>query len=252
MKQRILALILLAILLISLAPAAFASQPEQPLIVDQADLLTSREEKALEELALDIRDAYRMDAVIVTVDGLGGKSAQDYADDYYDDYGYGVGSRYSGVLLLIDMDSRQWHISTCGDAIKAISDRDRDNLFDAMSDDISDGRYYLAFQQYLTALEDHLKEESAGPGFKAVVIALLIGLAAGGIGLLILRSGMNTRRKQSNAGNYLKRDSYHLRVHRDMFLYSRVSKSPRPKNNSGSSVHRSSSGRSHGGGGGRF
>lgn len=252
MKQRILALIVLAILLISLAPAAFASQPEQPLIVDMADLLTSREENDLEDLAREIRDSHQMDVVIVTVDSLEGKSAQDYADDYYDDHGYGVGSQYSGVLLLIDMGSRQWHISTCGDAIKAISDRDVDALFEAMSDDLSDGEYYQAFKQYLNALDDHLEKESGGPGIMAVVIALLVGLAAGGIGLLILRSGMNTRRKQSSAGDYLKRDSYHLRVHRDMFLYSRVSKRPRPKDNSGSSVHRSSSGRSHGGGGGRF
>ena len=252
MKQRILALLLLVMLMISLAPAAFAAESDLPLIVDMADLLTSREEKSLEELAQEIRDESRMDVVIVTVDSLGGKSAQDYADDYYDDHGYGVGSQYSGVLLLIDMGSRQWHISTCGSAIKAISDRDVDALFDAMSDDLSDGEYYQAFKGYLNALGDHLEKDSAGPGVKGLMIALVIGLCVGGIALLIMRSGMNTKRKQSGAGDYLKRDSYNLRVHRDMFLYSRVSKRPRPKDNGGSSVHRSSSGRSHGGGGGRF
>ncbi len=252
MKQRILAGLILAVLLICLTPAAFASQPEPPLIVDQGGLLSPREEKALEELALEIREESQMDVVIVTVDTLGGKSARDYADDYYDDNGYGVGSRYSGVLLLIDIGSRQWYISTCGDAIQAISDWDRETLFDAMADSLSEGEYYRAFDRYLDALKEHLRQDSGGSGVKALLISVLVGLVAGGIGLLILRSGMNTRIKQSGAGDYLKQDSYQLRVHRDMFLYSRVTKRPRPKENSGSSVHRSSSGRSHGGGGGRF
>lgn len=252
MKRRTLALLILVILAVSLAPAAFASQSGSPLIVDNADLLTSREEKNLEELAREIRDAHEMDVVIVTVDSLGGKSAQDYADDFYDYNGYGIGGDYSGVLLLIDMGSRQWHISTCGSAIKAISDRDVNALFDAMADDLSAGEYYRAFKAYLNALSDHLQKDSGGPGGKALLISVGIGILVGGISVLVMRSSMNTKHKQSSAADYLDRNSYHLRVHRDMYLYSRVTKRPRPKNNGVSSVHHGSSGRSHGGGGGRF
>ena len=50
--------------------------------------------------------------------------------------------------------------------------------------------------------------------------------------------------------------SWKLTQHRDLFLYSNVSKVRKqdpPKNSGGgSSVHRSTSGRSHGGGGGKF
>ena len=250
--KRLIAVILLLIMTVCLVPSALAAQPDLPGIVDEANLLTYREESALEDLAQEFRQNNKMDVVIVTVDSLGGKSAQNYADDYYDDHGYGVGSDYSGVLLLIDMGDRQWYISTCGDAIEAISDRDIDKLFDAMSDDLSHGDYYEAFTGFIQALEDHLQEQSAGPGMKGVLIAVVIGAAVGGIALLVMRSSMNTKRKQSGAGDYLKRDSFHLRVHRDMYLYSRVTKRPRPKDNGGSSVHHSSGGRSHGGGGGRF
>lgn len=252
MKQRILAWFLFAMLAISLAPAALAAETELPLIVDEAGILTSREESALEKVAQEIRDAHKMDVVILIVGRLGGSSAQEHADDYYDDHGYGVGRDYSGVLLLIDMGSRQWHISTYGDAIKAISDRDVDILFGAMADELSDGNYYQAFKNYLNALDEHLAAASAGPGVKGLLIAVVIGIAVGGVTLLIMRSAMNTKRKQSDAGDYLKRDSFHLRVRRDVFLYSRITKRSRPKDNGGSSVHRSSSGRSHGGGGGRF
>ena len=48
-------------------------------------------------------------------------------------------------------------------------------------------------------------------------------------------------------------NSYHLRTNQDLFLYSNISKRPKPKeSSSGSSTHRSSSGRSHGGRGGSF
>lgn len=252
MKQRFLAWSLFVVLLISLAPAALAAESDLPLIVDEADILTSREERALEKLAQEIRDEHEMDVVILTVDSLGGRSAQDAADDYYDEHGYGVGRDYSGVLLLIDMGDQRWHISTCGDAIKAIKDRDIDKLFDAMADDLSNGDHYEAFESYLYALKAHLDKVSGGPGVKGVLLAVVIGIAIGGIALLVMRSAMNTRHKQSGAGDYLKQDGFHLRVHRDVYLYSRVTKRPRPKDNGGSSVHRSSGGRSHGGGGGRF
>ena len=41
-----------------------------------------------------------MDAVIVTSNNLNGKSQQDYADDYFDYNGYGVGKEKSGLLSL--------------------------------------------------------------------------------------------------------------------------------------------------------
>lgn len=264
MKRRFLLILLCLGILISLALPALAYDPELPRIVDNADLLSDREESDLEELSRMLREDRSMDAVIVTVDSLDGRSPQAYADDYYDYHGYGMGSDYSGVLLLIAMDTRQWHISTCGRAIDAISDYDVQSLFESMAEHLSAGDYYLAFDRYLNALWNHLDDASgsyddgpvsagdtSGIGVKNILIALGVGLAAGGIGLLILRSGMNTKRQQSGAADYLQKDSYHLRVHRDMFLYSRVSKTPRPKD-SGTSTHRSSGGRSHGGGGGRF
>ena len=92
---------------------------------------------------------------------------------------------------------------------------------------------------------------------KWILIAIIpiIGLIAAVITLLIMRSKMNTAKPQKNAANYLKAGSFHLRQRSDMFLYSRVSRRAKPKNNtsgSGSSVHRSSGGVSHGGRGGRF
>ena len=56
---------------------------------------------------VEFKNQYNMDAVIVTSNNLNGKSQQDYADDYFDYNGYGVGEDKSGLLLLIDMDDRK-------------------------------------------------------------------------------------------------------------------------------------------------
>lgn len=45
--------------------------------------------------------------IIVTVDSLNGKTVEEYADDYYDDNGYGYGENNSGILFLVAMDDRE-------------------------------------------------------------------------------------------------------------------------------------------------
>ena len=52
-------------------------------------------------------------------------------DDFYDEHDFGIGSRRSGALLLIDMDNREAYISTKGYAITLYSDA----RIEAMLDD---------------------------------------------------------------------------------------------------------------------
>ena len=61
---------------------------------------------------------------------------------------------------------------------------------------------------------------------------------------------MKTAVENDYAANYVKPGSKQLTMSRDIFLYSHITKTEKPKNNSES--HKSSSGRTHGGGGGSF
>lgn len=289
MKKKLLSFVLLLALILSVTVTAVAADPGAPIIVDNAGVLSSAETADLTRKAYDIRYTYEMEVVIVTVNSLDGKSAQDYADDYYDYNGYGVGDDYSGVLLLIAMDSREWWISTCGEAIYAITDYGIEQLFSEMSGYLSNDRFYHAFDAYLDALPEYFEAYQSGDpidgyagsydgsgsyrpgdadeivyydsdsfGLSNVLFSLLIGCGVAGIAVFAMKSSMNTKRKQHGAAGYVIEGSYHLRGHSDLFLYSNVSKVRRQENNSsgrsggGSSSHRSSSGRSHGGGGGRF
>lgn len=246
MKRKLFSLILCLLILGSLVlPASAASS----LVLDYAGLMTNIETQALEERSQQLRNSYGLDVVILTAPNLYGKSAQAFADDFYDNNGYSK----DGVLFLIDKGSRQWYISTSGTAIELLSDRDLLQIEDSVIPYFSEGRYYDGFCRFQDMLPRLLHNNDGRSGGVNLFLSLILGAAIAGIAIMVMRSTMNTKRPQRSAGTYETDGSYHLRGHQDLFLYSNVSKRPRPQNNpSGSSTHRSSSGRSHGGRGGRF
>ena len=145
---------------------------------------------------------------------------------------------------------------------------------------LSSGHWYEGFRSYLESLPYYLDAYASGApvdgyadesgdyyhGTQEEVIyyheekepsffmSLLIGMAVGGISLLVMRATMNNKRSQRSASVYMKEGSWNLHGFRDLYLYSNVTKTRKQQNTSGggSSVHRSSGGISHGGRGGRF
>ena len=111
-------------------------------VVDDANLLSSQEETKLRIDLENFKNEYNMDAVIVTSNNLNGKSQQDYADDYFDYNGYGVGKEKSGLLLLIDMENRNIWISTSGEAIKYFTDNRIDNIVEDITSYLKNGDYF--------------------------------------------------------------------------------------------------------------
>lgn len=252
--KKIFTYLLTFLLILSMAVPAFAAESGAPGVVDNADLLSSEQESSLEREISNLRSELSLDIVIVTTYGTGSKSIQAYADDFYDNNGYGYGSDNSGILLLLDMENREWYMSTCGEAIRIFSDNDLDDLGEEIVDDLSEGDYYEAFSRWLDELPGYAEDYREGDSlFRHLPLALVIGLVVAAITILIMRSSMNTAKLQKGAVDYMRDGSFHLRQRSDVFLYSRVSRVPRPKNNGGgSSVHRSSGGVSHGGRGGKF
>ena len=278
MKRKPISLFLFLLLLASLSLTASAA--ENPWrIVDNADLLDIAEESVLEEQARILREEYGMDVVILTVNTLDGARPQDYADDYYDDYGYGCGDEKSGLLLLISMEERDWYISTSGEAIYALTDYGIQQVGDALLTGFHTS-YDAGFRMFLNSLPKYFEAYKKGVSIDgyadysgdyhhgdqeevvyyeeeftpSVELSLLLGLIVAGISVLVMRTGMNTKRPKHSAAGYMEENSFHMRQQQDLFLYSNISKVRRQENRSsgGSSVHRSSGGTRHGGGGGKF
>jgi len=277
MRKKITAWLLFLLLLTGIILPVSAQ--ELPSIADETGLLQEDEIHQLEEIAHAITNQYHIQTVILIVDSLNGKNAQDFADDYYDNAGYGD----DGVLFLMSMSEREWYISTCGTMIYALTDYGIQNLGDLAVSYFAEGMWYDGFYHYLSELPVYLDayengspidgyadysgdyyhgdqeevvyyEEEYTPSFG---LSLLCGIAAAGITILVMRASMNTKRAQRDAGAYMTDGSWNLSQHRDVFLYSNVTKSRKQESSSGSSgggssVHRSSGGRRHGGGGGKF
>jgi uncharacterized protein len=202
-----------------------------------------------------------MDVVIVTVNSLGGKSPMEFADDYYDDNGY----RADGILLLVAMDSRDYLVLPSGYGVTAFTDAGIVYISDRFFDVLHAGNYMNAFRTYAELCDDFITEAKSGKPYddghmprgdfplgQNLLISLLIGFVIAFIATAVMRARLKSVRSKSDAADYVKQGSFRVTNASDVYLYRRVTKRARPKDNGGSSTHRSSSGRSHGGGGGKF
>lgn len=263
MKKRIFSLFLLLILCLSLAVPAFAATDVRRL-VDDAGLLSQKEEREVRSLLDEVSKRQGMDIVVVTVDSLDGARPRDFADDFYDYNDYDE----DGILLLVSMEDRDWYVSTTGYGITAVTDAGLDYMAEQFTEDLSDGNYAAAFKTFAEQCDGFITQARKGraydaghlpkgpfPVFKNLLISLAIGLVVALIATGVMKGKLKTVRFQAAAGSYVKKGSMNVTSSRDLFLYTHVDRRARPKQQSssdGSSTHTSSSGRSHGGGGGKF
>ena len=102
------------------ASAVFAA--DTPYVYDQGNLFSYSEADEISEKIESLTDSCDMTFAVVTTLDAEGKSAQEYADDFYDEHGLGVGDDYSGMLYLIDLDNGELYLSTSGQMIRYITD----------------------------------------------------------------------------------------------------------------------------------
>lgn len=247
-----------------------ASIPDErlkPLLVDDADLLTDSEEKELLAKLEEISKKQKCEVAVVTVDGLDGKTAMEYADDYYDYNGYGYGENRDGILLLISMADRDWWMTTHGYGITAFTDEGMNYMKDKFLPYISDADYKEGFDTYADLCDDFITQAREGNSYdvgnlpKGIVPPfwilgdLAIGLFIGFIMASIRKNSLKTVRKVSQAQDYTVPGSMVLTMQRDMLVNKTLTtrRIERDSESSGgSSTHSSSSGSTHGGSGGKF
>lgn len=237
-------------------------------VIDDAGLIKASDEKELDKKIKNIQKD-KFDVVILTVKSLDGKSAQDYADDYYDNNDYGLDNEKSGVLFLVSKGDRKYHISTKGAGIKAFTDYGIGRIKEEIKPYLSDGDYFNACDEFLNITKDFVKAYKEGTPYDTdnpyneeidyvilEVIALVIAFVIALISVGIMRLRMNTAKPKGTAMEYIKKGSFKLTSEKDIFMYSTVTKTAKPKDNDnsagGSTTHVSSSGSEHGGGGGNF
>ena len=265
----------------------------QPRVFDQAGLFSETEIIQLEEKIAQCRKSTKMDVVIVSAYADGERSAEEYADDYYDYGGFGVGKKASGVLLLYYMDGPgqpggECYISTAGTMINMLTDERIESILDDVYGDLGNRDFAGATEHFLEDVKVYVKEgvESGQYTYDRdtgeivryhsirlyeVAIAVVIaGILAGSVCLDVKKryAMKQSSREVSNSLQAYRADcAFHFSVAGDKMVNKYVRSVPIPRNTSSgsggrghsgsssagrSTIHTSSSGSSHGGGGRRF
>ena len=133
---------------------------------------------------------------------------------------------------------------------------------------LSEGAYYSAFSLFAKAVQTQMENHGLSGDFymdlqgnvhiqpkpthwyDGLWQCLVIGGVIGLIAVAVMAAKMKSVRAKGSAGDYIKEGSLQLTRKEDRYLYQTLTRRAKPKNNG--STHRGSSGRSHGGGGGRF
>lgn len=228
-------------------------------LTDSADILTDAEESALLEKLDEVSMRQQFDVVLVTVTDTGAKSLTAYADDFFDYNGFGFGDDRDGVLYLVRVDEdgtystgNSW-ISTSGLGITAFSDSDIQDLGSSITPDLLLGDYVSAFNEYIETADKQVTKVKKFNFGQSLIFSLIIGLIVAFIATGVMKGKLKTVRRKASASDYLKPGSLQLNGQSDVFLYSNVVRTAKPKDtgssSGGSSTHTSSSGRTHGGGG---
>ncbi len=248
------------------------SSRQKPRLLDNADLLTDSEEALLLDQLDTASNKWNCDIAVLTVDDHSGP-IQDYADDYFDYNGFGADFNENGILFMLSMYDREWAISTGGRAQYAFTDYGQNYLMEQIGGDLSDGDYYEALSTYVKVCERLLEMDSEGtaldygvkePKTSSDIFGLILGSLFGGsvvalIPVLKMKSDLKTVKMAANASNYQESGGLKLSRREDRFVRKTLTKTPIPKNtdsrgghSGGSTLHTSSSGRSHGGSHGHF
>ena len=256
-------------------------EPEQvdyfrPSVVDNAGYLNDEAVQSLTARLDELRDRYNVDVAVVIDDQMWGDSAEEAADNTYDYCFYGAGVDDDGVLLYISKEPRMYQITTFGSGITAFTDYGIEYMQSLIVPKLQNDDYYSACMAYSNGADELLRQAADGTPYDVgsddveltagertgaslgfgIILALIIALIAYAISTRIKVNQMNTAREQADAHGYMKPGSFNLQTRQDVFLYSHLDRREKPKEppagSGGSTVHVSSSGRSHGGGGGSY
>ena len=248
------------------------TERQKPLLVDEAGLLSEEESSTLINKLEEISQRQKNEVAVVTVNSLEGKTAEAYADDYYDYNGYGYGENDDGLLLLVSMGEREWAVTAYGYChTVAFTDAGLDYISSEFRRKLSSGEYAKAFDCFADLCDDFLTQAATGEPYDVdnmpkgkvspfwlytdLVVAFFISF-----GIVKGKSrNLKSVKKQESAKAYERRGSLSLRRSTDSLVNRIVTqKTIRNEKNSssgssgGSSSHISSSGRSHGGTSGKF
>ncbi len=241
-------------------------------LVDSIPLLTPIEEESLEKALKNVSEKTGITTLIVIENESEYSSIRDSADMILETNEYGD----DAIVFLLNMSRREYYISTEGEGAfifddSTLSDESLDGVIFPF---LTDGDYYRAFLNWISYVDiccQYWNGEIVSSSSQEDVNAdrtfdwgasLFFSLAlALFISFFIVHSGKKKLKNVeavNNADDFVVPSSFHVLVHKDIFLYSNVVRVRKANDDSSrrgnphTTFHSSPSGGMHGGRGGRF
>lgn len=215
-------------------------------VCDNAGLLSGDEQAEMQEEAEKLSAKLEIDVVLATTADARGMNTDDYIEAFYQEMGFGYeGKGGSCLMLLIDMDNRQYWYLTTGKAQSEYSDSEIEKMYDKILDDMRDGEYYDACDRYLSLAAKYGGVKVFDPLAQLLYLAISLAVAAVVV-FALSRSGGHGNLEQVRRSYPSSRQE--IVVREDRFTNTTVVRVPRPRPQQSS--HSSGGGGSHGGGGG--
>lgn len=260
---------------------------ENAQVIDDAGLFSADEIQRMTEIIEQVESEHQVDLVVLTTRDTPYDTSdsmwrvRDYADDYYDNGGYGMGEDDSGMLLLLDMNNRVMWLSTGGVMIDYINDDREEDILDHAYDRLREGDYGGAMIAALNRVSHWMDagrkegffryDEATGKRIGGIynaltpmetAVAAIAGLAVAAAVYFAVSASYNLKgstysydRSANTDITFTQDDQVFLRkhIHRAPIHTGGGPDGPHGGGHSGGSgVHTSSGGASHGGGGRRF
>ncbi|MCH5296160.1 MAG: TPM domain-containing protein [Ruminococcus sp.] len=138
-----------AVFLVALGCVTFSAESRQKL-TDDANLLSRTEQNEITQMLEDASAQTDWDVIIYTnYNYIDEYDIEDYTNEYYDNHNYGIGDQKSGIILNIDMGSREMYVITKGETMYYISDERNDDMLDSIQAELISGDYYEAAETFV-------------------------------------------------------------------------------------------------------
>lgn len=227
-------------------------------VYDYAELMSREENEKLEAYARELSEKYSADFIVVTITENNRISSQDFADRFFDDNYFGQtdgGREYGagdGVVFLIDMQNREYALSTAGLLHKAMGGKEENKLLDAVASPMKSGNYYEACRMALSMSSSDVKSYQNSKIWIPALASFVVASVITAITLGVMVSFSKKSVPASEAGRYMVLDSFRITRKEEWKTGSHTAVTPIPQSSngggSGSGTHTSSGGQSHGGG----
>ena len=277
--KKLIAIVFSVVFVLAFSVSAFADY--NVLIDDEAYLFYSEEIDGINSAATEFASETDFSVAVVTTNYAMGKSAMEYADDYYDNLIFDSGWSENGMCFLIDMDNREIYVSCAGLAIDEFTDYELNTIVDNGYPDAASGNYADCITAMILTAEKLALSDAGEPYYESdeiiptyggsgeddfwlsrfnplhIFVFILIGLVSGFIAVSVVKKNY----KNTGIGDEYNADDVFLEVTAsdDKIISRNVVTRRIPKNNNnhrsgggGVSTHRSSGGISHSGAGRKF